>query len=85
MKQDILSHYSSCIEGIGHFPGEPCKFNLKPEHKPARHDPRKVTIHLEDTFKEEIKSLVELGILEEVKEHSDWVNLYVIVDSGLRT
>ena len=55
-KQDILSHYSSCFEGIGHFPGEPYKFHLKPEHKPARHAPRKVPIHLEDAFKEEIKS-----------------------------
>ena len=84
MKQDILSHYSSCFEGIGCFPGDPYKFHLKPEHKPARHAPRKVPIHLEDAFKEEIKSLVELGILEEVKEHIDWVNSYVIVekDSG---
>ena len=84
MKQDILSHYSGCFESIGHFPGELYKFHLKPEHKPARHAPRKVPIHLEDAFKEEIKSLVELGILEEVKEHTDWVNSYVIVekDSG---
>ena len=83
-KQDILSHYSSCFEGIGHFPGEPYKFHLKPEHKPARHAPRKVAVHLEDAFKEEIKSLVELGILDGVKEHTDWVNSYVIVqkDSG---
>ena len=84
MKQDILSHYSSSFEDIGHFPGEPYKFHLKPEHKPKRHAPRKVPIHLEDVFKEEIKSLVELGILEEVKEHTDQVNSYVIVekDSG---
>ena len=34
-KQDILSHYSSCFEGIGHFPGDPYKFHLKPEYKPA--------------------------------------------------
>ena len=27
MKQHILSHYSGCIEGIGHFPGEPYKFH----------------------------------------------------------
>ena len=84
LKQDILSHYSSCFEGIGCFPGELYKFHLKSEHKPARHAPRKVPIHLEDAFKEEIKSLVELGILEEVKEHTDWANSYVIVekDSG---
>ena len=44
----------------------------------------KVPIHLEAAFKEEIKSSVKLGILEEVKEHTDWVNSYVIVekDSG---
>ena len=83
-KQGILSHYSSCFEGIGQFPGEPYKFHLKLEHKPARHAPRKVAIHLKDVFKEEIKSLLELGILEEVTEHTDWVNSYVIVekDSG---
>ena len=83
-KQNILSHYSNCFEGIGCFPGEPYKFHLKPEHKPARHSPRKVLIHLEDAFKEEIKSLVELGILEEGKEHTDWVNSNVIMekDSG---
>ena len=34
-KQDILSYYSSCFEGIGHFPGDPYKFHLKPDHKPA--------------------------------------------------
>ena len=84
MKQEILSHYSGCFEGIGQFPGEPYKFYLKPEHKPARHALRKVPIHLEDAFIDKIKSLVELGILEEVTEHTDWVNLYVIVekDSG---
>ena len=80
MKQDILSCYSSCFEGIGCFPGDPYKFHLKPEHKPARHAPRKVPIHLGDASKEEIKSLVELGILEEVKEHTDRVNSYVILE-----
>ena len=84
MKQDILSHYSGCFKGIECFPGESYKFHLKPECKPARHAPRKVPIHLEAAFKEEIKSLVKLGILKEVKEHTDWVNSYVIVekDSG---
>ena len=79
-KQDIMSQYSSCFEGIGHFPGDPYKFHLKPEHKLARHAPRKVPIHLEAAFKEENESLVKLGILEEVKEHTDWVNSYVIVE-----
>ena len=46
MKQDILSQYSSCFEGKECFPGDQYKFHLKPEHKPARHAPRKVPIHL---------------------------------------
>ena len=83
-KQDILSQYSGCFEGIGCFPGNPYKFNLKPDHKPSRHAPRKVPVHLETAFKKEIDSLVQQGILEEVKEHTDWVNTYVIVgkDTG---
>ena len=79
-KQEISSQYSSCFEGIGHFPGDLYKFHLKPDHKPARHAPRKVPVQLEAAFKEEIESLVKQGILEEVKEHTDWVNSYVIVE-----
>ena len=79
-KQDILSQYSSVFEGIECFPGDPYKFHLKPDYKPARHAPRKVPVHLEAAFKEEIESLVKQGILEEVKEHTDWVNSYVIVE-----
>ena len=79
-KQDILSQYSSCFEGIGCFPGNLYRFHLKPDYKPARHAPRKVPVHLEAAFKEEIDSLVKQGILEEVKEHTDWVNSYVIVE-----
>ena len=63
-KQDILSQYSGCFEGIGCFPGDLYKFHLKPEHKPARHAPWKVPVHLETAFKEEIESLVKQGILE---------------------
>ena len=34
------ARHSGCFEGIGYFPGEPYKYHLKPEHKPARHAPR---------------------------------------------
>ena len=82
-KQAILSQYSGCFEGIGQFPGNPYKFHLKPEHKPAQHAPRKVPI--EAAFQQEIESLVKLGILEEVKEHTDWVNSHVIVEKDTRS
>ena len=54
-KQEILSQYSGCFKGIGHFPGEPYRFHLKPEHKPTEHAPRKVPVHLEDSFKQDQK------------------------------
>ena len=79
-KQDILSQCSSCFEGIRRFPGDLYRFHLKPDYKPARHVPRKVPVHLETAFKEEIDSLVKQGILEEVKEHTDLVNSCVIVE-----
>ena len=79
-KQDILSQFSGCFEGIVCFPGDPYRFHLKPDYKPPRHAPRKVPVHLKTAFKEEIDSLVKQGILEEVKEHTDWVNSYVIVE-----
>ena len=82
-KQDILSQYSGCFEGIRCFPGDPYKFHLKPDYKPAQHAPRKVPVHLETAFKEEIESLVKQGILEEVKEHTDWVNSYVIAGKDI--
>ena len=82
-KQDILSQYSSCFEGIRCFPGDPYRFHLKPDYKPARHAPRKVSVHLEAAFKEEIDSLVKQGILEEVKEHTDWVHSNIFVEKAL--
>ena len=57
MKQDILEMYSDVFTGIGKFPGSPYKFHLKPNAKPARHAPRKVSIHLQEAFHEEIRNL----------------------------
>ena len=40
-KQEVLSQYSGCFEGIARFPGDPYKFHLKPDHKQARHASKK--------------------------------------------
>ena len=77
-KQEILSQYSSCFEGIGHFPGDPYKFHLKPDHKLARHAPRKVPVHLEKAFKEEIDSLVRQGIERSHNLDRSFRNIYII-------
>ena len=79
-KQDILDVYSDVFTRIGKFPGMPYKFQLKPSAKPTRHAPRKVPIHLQDAFHKEIRNLEQLGILEETKDVTEWVNSFVIVE-----
>ena len=79
-KQDILQVYSDVFTRIGKFPGMPYKFHLKENAKPARHAPRKVPIHLQDTFHSEIRNLEKLGILEETKDVTEWVNSFVIIE-----
>ena len=79
-KQDILDIYSDVFTGIGKFPGMPYNFQLKPNAKPTRHAPRKVPIHLQDAFHKEIRNLEELGILEETKDVTEWVNSFVILE-----
>ena len=84
-KQDILDIYSDVFTRIGKFPGMPYKFQLKPNAKPVRHAPRKVPIHLQDAFHKEIRNLEQLGILEETKDVTEWVNSFVIVEKKIPT
>ena len=79
-KQNILQVYSDVFTRIGKFPGMPYKFQLKENGKPARHAPRKVPIHLQYAFYSEIRNLEKLGILEETKEVTGWVNSFVIME-----
>ena len=84
-KQDILDVYSDVFTRIGKFPGMPYKFQLKQNAKPARHAPRKVPIHLQDAFHKEIRNLEQLGILEETKDVTEWVNSFVIMEKKIPT
>ena len=84
-KQDILDIYSDVFTRIGKFPGMPYKFQLKPNAKPTRHAPRKVPIHLQDAFHKEIRNLEQLGILEETKDITEWVNSFVIMEKKIPT
>ena len=85
MKQDILETCSDVFTRIGKFPGLPYKFQLKPNAKPTRHAPRKVPIHLQEAFHEEIRNLEVLGILEETKDVTEWINSFVIVERSFQS
>ena len=67
-KENIPETYTDVFTGIGKFPGPPYKFQLKPNAKPARHAPRRVPIHLQEAFHQEIRNLEHLGILKPIKE-----------------
>ena len=79
-KKAIVETYKDCFEGLGTFPGEPYKFRLKENAVPAKHGIRKVPLHLQEAFHEEIGNLEKQGILEKVTESTEWVNSYVIVE-----
>ena len=57
MKARVLDVYSDIFTGIGKFPSEPYKFQLKPNANPIRHAPQKVQIHLQEVFHKEIRNL----------------------------
>ena len=45
----------------------------------------KCLIHLQDTFHKEIRNLEQLGILEETKDVTEWVNSFVIMEKKIPT
>ena len=51
----VESTYADVFQGLGKFPGEPYKLRLKPDAVPAKHRPRRVPVHLQDAFHEEIE------------------------------
>ena len=54
-QEKVESTYADVFQGLGKFPGEPCKLRLKPDADPAKHRPRKVPVHLKDVFHEEVE------------------------------
>ena len=79
-KESVTSIYSDVFQGLGKFPGDPYKLRLKPNSTPVRHKPRKVPVHLQEAFHEEVKRLVEIDVLEPVYEQTEWVNSFVVVE-----
>ena len=54
-QEKVESTYADIFQGLGKFPGDPYKLRLKPDAVPAKHRPRKVPIHLQDAFHEEVE------------------------------
>ena len=76
----VESTYADVFQGLGKFPGDPYKLRLKPDAVPAKHRPRRVPVHLQDAFHEEVERLVKIDVLEKVTEPTEWVDSFVIVE-----
>ena len=76
----VESTYADIFQGLGKFPGDPYKLRLKPDAVPAKHRPRRVPVHLQDAFHEEVERLVKIDVLEKITEPTEWVNSFVIVE-----
>ena len=79
-QERVESTYADVFLGLGKFPGDPYKLRLKPDAVPVKHRPRKVPVHLQDAFHEEVERLVKIDVLEKVTEPTEWVNSFVIVE-----
>ena len=54
-QEKVESTYADVFQGLGKFPGEPYKLRLKPDAVPAKHRPRRVPVHLQEAFHEEVE------------------------------
>ena len=79
-QEKVESTYADVFQGLGKFPGDPYKLRLKPDAVPAKHRPRKVPVHLQEAFHEEVEQLVKIDVLEPVTEPTEWVNSFVVVE-----
>ena len=54
-QEKVEATYADVFQGLGKFPGDPYKLRLKPDAVPAKHRPRRVPVHLQDAFHEEVE------------------------------
>ena len=54
-QEKVESTYADVLQDLGKFPGDPYKLRLKPDAVPAKHRPRKVPVHLQEAFHEEVE------------------------------
>ena len=78
-KDYMLKEYSDLFKGIGTLPGGPYHIRLKEQYKPVHHLPRSVPVAMQTAYKADLNRLSKEGIITEVKEHTEWINLIVPV------
>ena len=61
------------------MPGGPYHIRLKEYYRPVQHPPRSVPVAMQSACRAEFNRLVKEGIITDVKEHTEWINLIVPV------
>ena len=54
-QEKVETTYADIFQGLGKFPGDPYKLRLKPDAVQVKHRPRKLPVHLQDAFHEEVQ------------------------------
>ena len=77
-REAILKEYKDVFEGLGHI-GICSSFVVNPDHTPVQHAPRRVAVTLQKEVKEKITEMEKKGIIQKVKEPTDWISSMVVV------
>ena len=75
----MLKEYSDIFKGIETLPGGPYHIRLKEQYRPVQHPPRSVLVAMQTAYKAKLDRLIKEGIITEVKENTEWINLIVPV------
>ena len=78
-KEDLLEEYNDVFNGLGCIRDAKHHIKIKPSHTPVVHPPRRVPVILRPKFKQELKRMEQLNVIQRVHEPTDWVNSMVII------
>ena len=78
-KDYMVREYGDIFKGVETLPGGPYHIRLKEKYRPVQHPPRSVPVAMQSPYRAELNRLVKEGIITEVKEHAEWINLIVPV------
>ena len=80
-KEQIQEQYPELFKSIGRFPGEPYHIHLNPSITPKQTPCRPISVHLKQTFRQEIEIMLAAKIMKPVHEATPWINSFILVES----
>ena len=77
----LLKDYKDVFEGLDCLPGE-YNIQLNADAKPVVHPPRKIPFAQRKKVKKKLYRMVRDGVIQAVKEPTDWVNSLVVAEKS---